>query len=162
MVKVAVCKLVCPACGGVLAAQLEEEIQAIGCECGHVFLAQHPDTLKKKKPTKKVATTPLPPLSLSLLEAADDVTSAVVIECASHGFEPALCRVRLGFSRRLLLTWTPLAEWNTLLRRAFAKDAAFKKFAKAEMQGIIARDAEDDEKLAQGIRAAPHPWRWPP
>ena len=66
----------------------------------------------------------------------------------------ALCRVRLGFSRRLLLTWMPLAEWNTLLRRAFAKDAAFKKFAKAEMQGIIARDAEDDEKLAQGIRAA--------
>ena len=28
------------------------------------------------------------------------------------------------------------------------------KFSKAEMEGIIARDAEDDEKLAAGIRMA--------
>ena len=93
MVKLAACKLVCPACGGVLAAQLEEEIQAIGCECGHVFLAQHPDTVKKKKQAKKVATKLLPPLSLQLLEAADDVTSAVVIECVSlfRTYATALC-----------------------------------------------------------------------
>ena len=38
-------------CGGVLAVELEEEIQAVGCDCGHIFLAQHPDTVKgKKKP----------------------------------------------------------------------------------------------------------------
>ena len=118
MVKLAACKLICPSCGSKLAVELEEEIQAVGCDCSHIFLAQHPDTLKgsKKKPAKKAAA-PLPPLSLPLLEAADDVTSAAVIE-------------------------------------AFAKDAVFKKFAKAETQGIVARDAEDDEKLAQGIKAA--------
>ena len=37
---------------------------------------------------------------------------------------------------------------------AFAKNAAFKAFSKAEMEGIMGRDAEDDEKLAAGIRAA--------
>lgn len=37
---------------------------------------------------------------------------------------------------------------------AFSKSAAFKAFAKAEMEAILGRDAEDDEKLAEGIRLA--------
>ena len=37
---------------------------------------------------------------------------------------------------------------------AFSKSAAFKAFAKAEMEAILGRDAEDDEKLAAGIRLA--------
>ena len=37
---------------------------------------------------------------------------------------------------------------------AFKGNETFKAFAKAEMQGIMARDAEDDEKLAEGIKMA--------
>ena len=36
----------------------------------------------------------------------------------------------------------------------FDGDETFLKFSKAEMDGIVARDAEDDEKLAAGIRMA--------
>ena len=37
---------------------------------------------------------------------------------------------------------------------AFAASAAFRSFAKAEMQAILARDAEDEAKLAEGIALA--------
>ena len=60
---------------------------------------------------------PLPPLSLALLEAADDVTSRAVID-------------------------------------AFAGSSTFAAFARAEMEAILARDKEDDEKLAEGIALA--------
>lgn len=56
-------------------------------------------------------------LNKKLLDAADDTTSAAVIN-------------------------------------AFQAHTVFKDFAKAEMEGILQRDAKDDEKLAAGIRNA--------
>ena len=111
------CKMVCPACSGVLAVILSDEVTPVACECGNIFLAQHPDTraTMKKKPKKK--EKPSPKLSLELLEQADDVTSAAVIA-------------------------------------AFAKDPAFKALSKSEMEAILARDDEDDLKLAEGIKMA--------
>jgi hypothetical protein len=112
-------KLQCPACGSPLAVELLDEITMVACVCGEVFAAQHPDVSWGKKPKKKTQkkaegnATQLPALSLELLEAADDVTSAAVIA-------------------------------------AFAKSAEFKSFAKSEMKGIMARDAEDDEKVRLG------------
>lgn len=118
--------LACPACNSKLAVEeLVDEITMIQCsECGKLFAAQHPSTLKKpstlnkkKKAKAKAAAAAAPPLSLELLAQADDVTSQAVIA-------------------------------------AFSKSASFKAFSKAEMEQILARDAEDDEKLAEGIRLA--------
>jgi len=118
------CSFPCPNCGTKLAAVLPCEITFIGCDaCGHQFAAQRPDTIKKEKKKKKknrsdsAPPPPLPPLTLALLELADDLTSQAVIA-------------------------------------AFSKSAAFKSFSKAEMDAIMARDNEDDEKLAAGIRSA--------
>ena len=109
------CVFQCPACGAVLAATLYGEVTMIGCECGNTFAAQRPDSLVKKKKKKPKPKAPaLPPLSLSLLEQADDVTSQAVIA-------------------------------------AFRTSAAFKAFATSEMNAILARDHEDDQKLAEGI-----------
>jgi hypothetical protein len=109
---------VCPACGSQLRAKLEAEVSAVACECGHVFMADVTGKLtadgKKKKKKDKARHAPL---SMALLEAADDATSSAVIA-------------------------------------AFAASAPFLAFARAEMDGILARDAEDDEKLAQGISLA--------
>jgi len=43
---------------------------------------------------------------------------------------------------------------STSIIAAFESDPRFDSFAKKETEGILARDAEDDEKLAEGIRLA--------
>jgi len=103
--------LSCPACGVGLIVELDSDVTPITCECGHTFLTQRPKA-KPKKPKPK-----MPPLSLALLEQADDVTSSVVIH-------------------------------------ALKSSAEFKAFAREEMEGILARDEEDDQKLAEGIKMA--------
>lgn len=114
------CKLQCPACGSPLTAELLDEITMVACVCGEIFAVQHPDVewdkpKKRKSQAKAKVKAKLPPLSLELLEAADDRTSAAVIA-------------------------------------AFTKHSEFKAFAKMEMEAIMARDAEDDEKVNHSAR----------
>jgi len=78
----------------VLQAKLKADVTPVGCDaCGHVFLAQRPESVvtqevsskkgKAKKAAEKAAPAtqgaPPPTLSIALLQAADDITSSVVI-----------------------------------------------------------------------------------
>ena len=114
----------CPKCGEVLMATLIGEITPIQCTaCGEVFGAARPEAIaaaqakKAAKKAKAAAKKKTLPLTMMLLEAADDNTSNAVIA-------------------------------------AYSKSAAFRALSQAEMESIVARDQEDDEKLAEGIALA--------
>ena len=64
-----------------------------------------------------------------------------------------VCRRRERFSAALSSEKGDDGTSNAIIA-AFTGDAAFEAFAKAEMDDILKRDAEDDDKLAAGIAMA--------
>ena len=120
--------LQCPACGSVLSAVLASDVTPVQCECGQVFFAQRPDlegrVLDKPQRKKKDATA----------------------GAAATGGP------RKKLSLKLLQKGDD--ETSAAVIAAFGHSATFKAFAKREMQGILARDNEDDQKLAEGITMA--------
>jgi hypothetical protein len=76
---------------------------------------------------------------------------------AAAGAVVAIYVVMQRMSRKVVLTYEVLkaedSVTTTAIIDAFTADATFQTLAKAETSDILKRDAEDDEKLAAGIKA---------
>ena len=106
------CSFICPECGAKLRARLPHEITAVRCACGHTFLAQHPDVGAGLFPK-----SPKTPKSAPKAPAAAPKLTLELLRAADDATSNAVIAV-------------------------FKDDKTFRSFAKAEMNDILARDAD--------------------
>ena len=118
------CTLECPGCGTPVKVKLVDEVTPVQGPCGYVFLALRPDVDADALQKKEKTKKPALPPA-----PPPPPLSVGLLEAADDNASNAVIK-------------------------ALAKKAAFQTFAKAEMDAIVSRDAEDDEKLAQGIALA--------
>lgn len=124
------CTLECPGCGTPVKVKLVDEVTAVQGPCGYVFLALRPDVDADALKKKEKTKTKKP---------------------APPPPPPPL-------SLELLQSADDKTSASVI--SAFAKDDAFKAFAKAEMEGIVARGIYGRSKPANQTRR-PHPLRLP-
>ena len=109
------CTLECPGCGTPVKVKLVDEVTAVQGPCGYVFLALRPDVDADALKKKEKTKTKKP---------------------APPPPPPPL-------SLELLQSADDKTSASVI--SAFAKDDAFKAFAKAEMEGIVARGIYDGD-----------------
>lgn len=133
----------CPACGAASQAKLKAEVTPIACPaCEHVFMVQRPESVifsedsSGKKSKAKASTAN---------KSKAKVSEAPVPPPPPPPPPPPLTLALLEAADDVI---------SSAVIEYFAKSKEFKRFAKAEMAAIMARDAEDDSKLAEGIALA--------